>query len=300
MMTYELFKTLVADQIKDYLPTSFALHEVSIHTVYKANRELDCMTVVPPDDTGMAVCPTVYLEERYEEFKHCMDLDQILKEIAWVYINYSGVLPGGFDFGLEQRKDMIVMDIVNTEKNSGLLKEVPHRSILDLSVMYRIVMQMGKGGYDTILVTNGIAQDLGLTEAELFMLATRNTKKVLPMKIITMLEVMKNMEMDEAQKDAYLKTVHEPFVVTNETLVHGASYLAQPDVLRKISGMIGDSYYVIPSSVNEFFVSPARFTDPDEIRASLRRDNAANPDFEEVLSDNVYYFDRHIGMLQIA
>jgi hypothetical protein len=300
MMSYELFKTLVKDQIKDYLPQSFAFYEVNIHTVYKINEKLDCMTLVPPDGSGMCICPTVYLDERYEEFRHCRDLDQVLTEIAWVYINYSGTIPGDYDFDLKNRLDMIVMDIVNTEKNEEMLENVPNRSMLDFSVMYRFVMQMGPGGIDTILITNSLARDLDLSEEELFTMAAANTKKVLPMKIITMREVISETVMTAEQRNEYMKRSAEPFIVTNELLMHGSSYLALPDVLKEISEKIQDSYYVIPSSINEFFVSPARFTDPAQIRDRLRYDNASNTAKKDILSDNVYYFDKTAGDLRIA
>ena len=113
MMSYELFKTLVEDQIKDYLPQSFAFHEVKIHTVFKTNEKLDCMTLVPAGSDDMVMCPTVYLNERYEEFKYCQDLDQVLREIAWIYINYQTIIPKDFDFGFEGRKDKIIMCVIN-------------------------------------------------------------------------------------------------------------------------------------------------------------------------------------------
>lgn len=176
MMSYELFKTLVEDQIKDYLPQSFAFHEVKIHTVFKTNEKLDCMTLVPAGNTDMVMCPTVYLNERYEEFKYCQDLDQVLREIAWVYINYQTIIPEDFDFGFEGRKDKIMMCVVNTDKNEDMLKNLPHRNILDFSVMYRIVMNASDTGLDTVAVTHEMAELLGVTEKELFEMAAENAR----------------------------------------------------------------------------------------------------------------------------
>ena len=300
MMSYELFKTLVEDQIKDYLPQSFAFHEVKIRTVFKTNEKLDCMTLVPAGSDDMVMCPTVYLNERYEEFKYCQDLDQVLREIAWIYINYQTIIPKDFDFGFEGRKDKIIMCVINTEKNEEMLKKLPHRNILDFSVMYRIVMNAGETGLDTVVVTHEMADLLGVTEKELFEAAAANAKDILPMKVFTLREVAEKEMMTSEQQEAYIRNSGEPFVITTELMLQGAGFLAQPEVLKLISKRINDNYYVIPSSINEFLVSPARFTDPCFIRDTLRMGNSSVTSEKEILSDNIYYYDRKEERLRIA
>lgn len=300
MMTYDLFKKVIAERIKDYLPQSFMFYDVKIRTVYKTNEKLDSMTLVPHATGGHVMCPAIYLNERYEDFKELEDIDLILREVAWVIINYSAVIPDDFDFDLSGRKDQIVMNIMNTEKNEDFLKTVPHRDILDFSIMYRMVMQLSNRGVDTIMVTNSIAADLGMSEEELFRAACRNTMNIFPVKILTIQEMCDGRQMDEDEKEEYMRSHNEPFIVTNDSYVHGSAYLAHPSVLENISGKIRDSYYAVPSSVNEFLVLPARNADLDCIRNMLRRDNSETDEVREILSDNVYYYDRNKQKLMIA
>ena len=300
MMKYDLFKKVVTERIKEYLPQSFTFYEVKQHTFYKTNEKLDCMTLVPEGGAGNIMCPNIYLNERYEDFKQCQDIDEIMEEIAWVIVNYSAVIPDDFDFDLEGKTDKIIFNIMNTEKNEDFLSTVPHRQILDFSVMYRVVMQLSRNGMDTIMLTNQLAESLGLTEEDLFQLAKENTKRLLPMKVLTMGEMMKEEPMSDEARDLYLKKCNEPFIVTNESYLQGAAYLSQPDELEWISERLNDSYYAVPSSVNEFFVIPRRSADLDNLRMLLRKDNEETDAKRDILSDNVYYYDKRKKKLEIA
>ena len=300
MMSYDVFKSVVTERIKEYLPQSFTFYDVDVHTVYKTNEKLDCMTLVPHGCVGKVMCPTVYLNERYEDFKECEDIDMILREIAWVIINYSAVIPEDFDFDLSGRKDHIVMNIMNTEKNEEFLSTVPHREILDFAIMYRMVIQLSHSGIDTIMITNQVAEELGMSEEDLFRAATKNTRDLFPVKILTIQEMCDGREMPEEEQDEYLKRHCEPFIVTNDSFINGSAYLAQPEILRRISKKIQDSYYAVPSSVNEFFVLPAENADLDSLRDMLRSGNSEATQIREVLSDNVYYYDRERQELMIA
>lgn len=300
MMNYDLFKQIVKERIKEYLPQSFIFYDVKLHTFYKTNEKLDCMTLVPQSSMGNIMCPNIYLNERYEDFKACQDIDEVMKEIAWVIVNYSAVIPEDFDFDLGGKKDKIVFNIMNTEKNEDFLSTVPHRQILDFSVMYRVVMQLSQNGMDTIMLTNQLAESLNLSEEDLFELAKENTKRLLPMKVLTMGEMIREENMTDEARESYLKKCNEPFIVTNTSYLQGAAYLSQPEELEWISEKLNDSYYAVPSSVNEFFVIPRRSANLDNLRMMLRKDNEETDEKRDILSDNVYYYDKRKKKLEIA
>lgn len=300
MMTYKLFKQIMTERIKDYLPESFTFYEVKLKTVYKTNEKLDSMTLVPMGDPGNILCPNIYLNDLYKEFQECQDLDLILRTAAGVVVKYSTFVPKDFDFNLKERKEFIIINVLNTERNKELLDMVPHREILDFSIIYRVVMRLGDDGLDTILITNEIADDLDMTEDELFEAAAENTRKILPLKLLTITELSANIRLSKEEQDDYLKMCHEPVIATNDSYIQGSSYLSQPEVLRSISEKIGDDYYAVPSSVNEFFVLPARIAKLDVIRELLRKDNMETNSIRDILSDNVYYYDRGREELMMA
>ena len=54
-------------------------------------------------------------------------------------IQYNEIL----DFGFERRKDTIICQVINREKNKKLLETLPHDKILDLAVTYHCLIQEG-------------------------------------------------------------------------------------------------------------------------------------------------------------
>ena len=163
-----------------------------------------------------------------------------------------------------------------------------------------MVMQLSHSGIDTIMITHQVAADLRMSEEDLFRAATQNMRNLFPVKILTIREMCDGREMHEEEQDEYLKRHCEPFIVTNDSFLNGSAYLAQPEILRHISKKIQDSYYAVPSSVNEFFVLPAENADLDRLRDMLRSGNNEATQIREVLSDNVYYYDREKHELMIA
>lgn len=70
---------------------------------------------------------------------------------------------------------------------------MPHRSFLDLSIIYSLVITVDSEGMQSTKVTNDLAYTLGLTENQLFTYATENTKKLFPATARKMDEVMREM-----------------------------------------------------------------------------------------------------------
>jgi len=64
------------------------------------------------------------------------------------------------------------------------------------------------------------------------------------------------------------------------------------DILEQIAGQIGESYYIIPSSIHETIVipeseSPCR----QHLLEMVKEINETQVEIEDVLSDNVYFYD---------
>ena len=293
MMTYELFKSIVQKRIKEFLPYGFVLHKIEIENAYKDNVVHDCMMLKPDIEGVGVVCPRIYLDEWYKEFCNHQDLDMILRGIADVIVQYSAILGTDPDFNLKDKLDKIVMNVVCTETSEDFLKLVPHREVLDLSVIYRIIMHKGEDGYDTLLVTQGIAEELELSEEDLFNLATKNTKDLFPLKILTMKELALGIHTDKEEMWEDIEDSKYPFIVTNESYLHGSAYLTHQDEMKRIGDHLGKNYYAIPSSVNEFFIIPEGHSSEKELRFKHSMEG-------EVLSPNIYYYDRKSEGLRIA
>ena len=141
MMDYEVFREVVSERIKDFLPPIFSSYKVKINTVRKVNEEKEALIMMPEKSGELTAMPNIYLDEMYEEFQKVEDLDVVLRLMAAMVIHYTGRFkPSEVDLDFKQKKDAIVMNLINTKKNRALLEHVPHKDVLDLSIVYRIIM----------------------------------------------------------------------------------------------------------------------------------------------------------------
>ncbi len=60
------------------------------------------------------------------------------------------------------------MALVNSEENKELLAHVPNRSLLDLSIIYRIMVELPDATFNSAIITNDLADKFELSEPDLF------------------------------------------------------------------------------------------------------------------------------------
>ena len=73
------------------------------------------------------------------------------------------------------------------------------------------------------------------------------------------------------------------------------------NVLSELAKRIGDSFYLLPSSVHEFIAVGEEFVNsPEELIAMVKEVNMTQVRPDEVLTDSVYYFDKAVDKLTLA
>ena len=82
------------------------------------------------------------------------------------------------------------------------------------------------------------------------------------------------------------------YVCTNESKHHGASVLMYPDFMDEVADKLGGDFYIIPSSIHETLLFPAKDVENyHDLEAMVREVNETQVAPEERLSDNVYHYD---------
>ena len=174
MMDYEMFKEIVREKIKDYMPPEYENAAVDILAVNKVNGKRDALAFRKP---GERVAPNLYLDDFYKDYKQCDDLEMTLRNMAERYTGAAERAAKELKVDMSQMKDRVTMMLVNTEQNKEMLADMPHREFQDLSVIYRYVVAQDEQGVASFKVTNAIMEQAGMTPEELFQLASENTKK---------------------------------------------------------------------------------------------------------------------------
>lgn len=273
MMNYEVFKNVIKERIKEFLPPVFQSYRVETTVVRKVNEEKDTLLIMPQDEKNLVAMPNIYLDDMYEDFRQHQDMSEILKVIAAMVIQYTGSFPPEHvKLGLKERKNAIVMNLINTRRNQELLKQIPHKDIMDLSIIYRIIMQQADHGLMTVLVDNRLMQELELTPEELEKLAYQNTSRMFPAEISKMADFL--------------------YVMTNSQKIHGAATMMNREAVERLADKIGGNFFLIPSSIHEVLAVPEEEGDADSLALLLEEGNRVCSANNEILSETIYYYDR--------
>lgn len=300
---------------------------VMISKVIKTNDiELDALTF---SDGKTEVSPTIYLNDYYAEVNRGRSLLEIVDEIYDIFKNRTRKL--SFDVNnfevYEKMKDGIAFRLVNTAMNEKLLRDVPHRDFLDLSIIYYCVIPGEEPvGSATALIHNSHLKIWKVTEDELYRQAVRNTQQLFPCVIRSMDDIIRELLEDgfrrtvsaqriKEEPDYCRKAAQEEFdhlsggriddlkmyVMSNQSRLQGASCILYQDALLEFSTNIQKDLYILPSSIHEVILVPvlSRMKE-SELSAMVREVNrdAVNP--EEVLSDHVYFYSRESNQIFIA
>lgn len=305
MMDYEIFKGVMKDKILDYLPENYKNGRVEIHEVQKVNECMDALSVFPEGESRIA--PNIYLSVMYEDYKQHENIEKSLQDAAKVVeVAMKENKVSNIDVDKEFTPDKVYMVLVNKEQNREMLAKVPHRDFQDLAVIYRWLVDKSPDGIMSTIITDGIAERIGMTEEQLFMHSVENTKELFPPKIQTMDEViMEMMDMDREFAEAMgLMADRDPketmWVLTNERGLNGAVSMLYEENLQKIANRVGTDMYILPSSTHETILVSVEMGDAQSLAEMVNEINMSQVELKDRLSNNVYHYDKDLRKVTLA
>lgn len=238
------------------------------------------------------VLPTIYLEELYEIYEEGATLEQIAGRILCEEEKWKEEV----EFSLEEFEDYtrartsIFYKLVNYQMNERMLKRVPHIRYLDLAVVFYYRVEQGHFPGGSVLIHNNNLVTWGITKSQLMKDAAFNTSRKLPYSFVGMESLIAELS---GEKLMDFPTEELMYVLTNEEKYYGAAVLLYPHVLSHIGTLLKRNFFVLPSSVHECILVPdlghyTRF----ELMKMVREVNQNQVEEEEILSYQVYYYDR--------
>lgn len=290
-MTYSEFLDAVLSFVRKNLPEGYTC---DLHSVVKNNDTLlDALTVVP---TGAILAPTLYLNgyyERYcagEDFGHI--LDQVLATASDPCPEASFDLTQFTDY--EKAKGRIVCRLINHERNRIFLRDVPHVEFLDLSIIFYCLLSEDVSGSATVVIHERHRESWHVTTDDLLAAARQNTKRLLSVQLDDLQTLLLRLTKTTSDFSGPM------YVLTNRLRLHGASALLDTDFLNDFAKSNRSGFYVLPSSIHEVLLLPSEETFTAPLRHIVRDINRSVLSKDEVLSDEVYYFDPEADRLRLA
>ena len=91
------------------------------------------------------------------------------------------------------------------------------------------------------------------------------------------------------------------YVLSNRDRVFGAAGILYDRILSSAGARLEEDFYVLPSSVHEVILVPGHVAGSEkELHAMVHEVNHTQVEPEEVLSENVYHYDRKKHCLSIC
>lgn len=192
-------------------------------------------------------------------------------------------------------KKSLFVKLVNTERNESLVEQSISKEFLDLSAVVRVVLKMDKEGMASMALSKGDAEILGMTEEEIYAAALANTLRLFPPKLMNLgryIEMSIGAELPLGEDEV------TTYILTNQKEVDGAIYFMSPEVVGAIAEALEDDLYILPSSVNEVLLIRASELEDgvDELKEMVRDANETVVAEKDILSYNVYHYDKEHGI----
>lgn len=296
-MLYEEFVVNVVKKLRQYLPSDWddtALKCIQIprnNNVYRLGIQLQPKKK-GKSDTDIKI--SINLLDFYQSYQEGTPMETVLSMIAQEITDlcedggYVSLQEKSYDWA----KEHLLVEVCNEEMNRSQLLYMPHEKREDLALRY--LVWTDNGSRHIVRITNAQLKHWGISEETLRKDAWENMKKKLPPVVHTLNEVL--MEIYEQHS---LEIEDEPilddclYFISNAERFQGAGYMFDEELMFHLAQCFEDDLIIIPSSIHEILLLKKQHAgNIGELVKMVTDINSSQVLPEEILSNNVYVFDR--------
>ena len=298
-MHIEEFTENVTQRIKKELG---GMYHVETGEVVK-NNGIVCHGITI-QDRGSNISPCIYADGIYGEFfSGEISFEDAVEKM--LHICRENLVHGNFDTGVftdyGKVRRMLRGCLINTGRNRMLLKDVPHREFLDLSLIYKIEVCGLSMGMGSIRVHNAHLGLWDIKEEDLFAAVRENMAYMEDGTLESILDVVMGLTGVEMRWDDALEFM---YVLSNKNRLDGAVQILNGRMLEQAAGRIGEDFIILPSSVHELLLVPdikgeRKAERIRELAEIVREVNDTQVMPSDILSYHVYRYEKETGKLEI-
>ncbi len=285
-LDYEQFKVVLTTRLEELLLKSKKPYGYKKAIIHKVNQDLDSISLI---GENIKMSPTMYFNDMYDYYltsEKSKATDAIIEEIAMK--TFEMMLEGANQTEIteelpdkEKFMENIFFQVINTEKNKTLLREIPHREYLDLSIIYRYAVSLSDNDIATATINYILMDEFKLTEEEMYEAAYKNTRRILKPKVTT-------------------PGIPGFYMITNDLNIFGANGILYKDIIAKEAKKLNTDIYLIPSSMHEFLIQPVSDTlKPKDLKEIIKDANERVIEPEDYLSDSLYIYKLEKDIIEV-
>ena len=250
--------------------------------------------------TPHALCPTVYVDPFYQNYRQGMTTDEVIDRMAGIFWQEHLSVKSDFPIrnnmeDFEQIKDRLIIVLSSLEMNEQWLKDKCYKPFLNLAATVGILVDVDETSNSIIHVQEKLLDMWNVTFDYIFEVAKENSfiESNILFKDICDVLTSHGISLDAEASLLY--------VATNSHNFMGANLLMNNSFLYEIAEKLQDSFYIIPSSVHELLVLPAcQVQDVEELNLLIQNINDTEVILSDRLSYTLYYYDCTTHKVSIA
>lgn len=251
------------------------------------------------------ISPCINMDEYYKQYQKGINMDvlavNILKSCRE---NIPVEMDIVFDFkDWDLMKYRIFAKLVNTEKNEGLLQKCPHRNYLDLSLVYYIRIDCRQSEeYGIVQIYNEQMLLWGVDEKTLYKMAWKNIQITKAVAFESIEDILSSFICLKQNLSTGSIVDMQMYVLGNNDRKYGAVHMCNLEALQKVAKLIGDDFWILPSSIHELILIPMHQAKDCEhgLAEIVKKVNDTQVKPQEILSCHVYSYNRQTGKVIIA
>lgn len=250
--------------------------------------------------TSHALCPTVYVEPFYQNYRQGMSADEVIDRMAEIFWQEHLSVKSELSIrnnmeDFEKIKDKLIIVLSSLDMNEQWLKDKCYRPFLNLAATVGILVDVDETSNSIIHVKEKMLDMWNVTFEYIFEVAKENSFIESNIRFKDIYDVL---TLDGISLDADAGLL---YVATNRHNFMGANLLMNNSFLYEIAEKLQDSFYIIPSSVHELLVLPAcQVQDIEGLNLLIQNINDTEVILSDRLSYTLYYYDCTTHKVSIA
>ena len=294
-MEIKEFGNIMAREVGDKLGEGF---DIEVSEVLKNNGIVYHGLSIRRE--GESIAPTIYIDQLMEKYNRGSLLMSLVDDVVSLYrrsVPDEDMQLTFFD-DFDQVSKLLFFKAVNYGKNRKKLENVPVKRALDLALVPLVMFEHEQMGEGSIMITNDHLKAWEISEEELWENVAESAVKIAPPKIDNLMDYLDKL----TGQDSNLVDICGMYIVTTESGYLGAGAIFYPGLLKEIADDHESDLYIIPASVHECIVMPVDsvLMDPSYLRMMIKEVNQTTVSEIEILSNNLYRYDREEGRLLVV
>lgn len=297
-MNLDEFVSALIECISEKLGEGFCV----MHKTVLKNNSVEYNGIVINNEKEK-ISPVFYVEFFYREWKNGRPLKDIVEEIVTMFKNYRKNDETGLETVMDFNniEENVTVRLVSYEKNEKLLENALYDRVgEDLALTYHYVTFSGDEMF-SVRLNESICKMLNIESKTIKEKALENTMRIFPPEFRKLNSIIAEMmhkygcPMDKVfpGNGVFYDNMEKipMYVLTNQRNINGATSIIYSGILNRIAKVIGERYYILPSSINEVIIVPDNdLFEKDTLADMVRSVNIECVPQNEILSDRVYHY----------